>query len=793
MKLKFNLLIALLMMSCVPLFAQTWTMISPKVTNQERRSIQMVNDSIGYSGGYGMPLKTTNGGATWFYPNNRADITSVTYNWFATPDSGWAIFQARQIWRSTNGGTTWDSLRSVSTFEAFKAIHFFNSSIGCAIGNAVSQGIAHWTSNGGNTWTTATTPSPLNDVQVIAPAIAVACAQNGKIYRTTNAGATWSEISTSALWLNKLRFVTASKGYAVGASGALQVTLDSGKTWSATSSGTTNELQDIIDIGSVVLVVGTRNIVQTLSGQSRTPFPNQFINYYAITAQVIDSVLTLFLAGEGGLILTSTNGGFSWQIRNSSPYSYQAIDFPTTSIGFIAGENGQIIKTTNGGTSWDTIQNTLTNKILDLKFTSSSIGYVLLQSTGIRDSLLKTTNGGTSWSVLPLPANCKGNRMFFLNDSLGFIAGSKFAVGAIHKTTNGGATWTSSSTLASRDVCFITPTVGFAVGYSGTTNYIEKSTDGGASWQSVRSSSSNPNEFLQRVVFFDTLTGYACGGNAVLKTTNGGTSWNGVGIATPTTPNLIDGFFLNAQIGVVLSSSNFYWKTTNGGTSWTQFQHAGSTTSTTRVYFLNMQKGFIVGRFGMIQKTDNAQLPVELSHFTAQPHREGILLNWTSQSELNNSGFSIERQRKNEAWLSIGFVRGHGTTSAPHSYSFIDKTASGVTRYRLKQLDFDGKFDYSPIVDINAGLPRLFSLEQNYPNPFNPTTVISYQLPVASDVKLDVFDVLGRKVMTLVNGRQDAGAYNYTLNAATLSSGIYFYQLQAGNRFRETKKMLLLR
>ncbi|MFN3345366.1 MAG: T9SS type A sorting domain-containing protein, partial [Chloroherpetonaceae bacterium] len=87
---------------------------------------------------------------------------------------------------------------------------------------------------------------------------------------------------------------------------------------------------------------------------------------------------------------------------------------------------------------------------------------------------------------------------------------------------------------------------------------------------------------------------------------------------------------------------------------------------------------------------------------------------------------------------------------------------------------------------------KTFALEQNYPNPFNPTTVIAYQLPVASEVKLEVYDVLGRKVMSLVNGRQEAGAYRYTLNAATLSSGVYFYRLQAGN-FVSTKKMMLVK
>ncbi len=141
-----------------------------------------------------------------------------------------------------------------------------------------------------------------------------------------------------------------------------------------------------------------------------------------------------------------------------------------------------------------------------------------------------------------------------------------------------------------------------------------------------------------------------------------------------------------------------------------------------------------------------------------------------------------------------------GTATEAQSYSFLDNSASGKVQYRLKQIDFDGQFEYSPVIEVDAGLPKTFELSQNYPNPFNPTTVIRYQLPVASNVSLKVYDVLGKEVMTLVNGRQEAGQYNAMLNASGLSSGIYFYRLQAsatngasGQNFVSTKKMLLVK
>ncbi len=190
-------------------------------------------------------------------------------------------------------------------------------------------------------------------------------------------------------------------------------------------------------------------------------------------------------------------------------------------------------------------------------------------------------------------------------------------------------------------------------------------------------------------------------------------------------------------------------------------------------------------------------LPVELVEFSARKINVGVLLSWKTLSEQNNSGFEVQRRSEkreagNEEWEILGFVRGNGTTTEVQSYSFLDKAASGVVQYRLKQVDFDGKFEYSNAIEVNAGSPTQFVLEQNYPNPFNPTTTITYSIPVASTVKLEVFDMLGKKVATLVSAKQEAGTYTYTLNASTLSSGVYFYRLQAG-AFLQTKKMVLVK
>jgi len=211
-------------------------------------------------------------------------------------------------------------------------------------------------------------------------------------------------------------------------------------------------------------------------------------------------------------------------------------------------------------------------------------------------------------------------------------------------------------------------------------------------------------------------------------------------------------------------------------------------------------------------------VPVELTNFTAAVNQNVVTLSWQTATETNNSGFEIERRslspnpspKEKGVFKTIAFVPGFGTTTDPKSYSFIDQNlTSGKYQYRLKQIDFDGTFEYSKIVEAEINSPTEFSLEQNYPNPFNPTTKIKYTIgelilrqaqddnAIESDilVSLKVFDVLGNEVATLVNETQPAGSYEVEFNVgqtSSLSSGVYYYQLRTGG-FVETKKMILLR
>ena len=153
--------------------------------------------------------------------------------------------------------------------------------------------------------------------------------------------------------------------------------------------------------------------------------------------------------------------------------------------------------------------------------------------------------------------------------------------------------------------------------------------------------------------------------------------------------------------------------------------------------------------------------------------------------------FFAPPQNDNGNWTKIGFVNGHGNSNSPKNYGFTDRSVSnGKYIYRLKQIDTDGKYEYSKEVEVDFGLPKTFSLGQNYPNPFNPATKINYTLPVETDVQLQVFTIEGEFVKSLLDERQSAGVYSIQFDASNLASGTYLFRLNAGG-FIQTKKMTL--
>ena len=215
---------------------------------------------------------------------------------------------------------------------------------------------------------------------------------------------------------------------------------------------------------------------------------------------------------------------------------------------------------------------------------------------------------------------------------------------------------------------------------------------------------------------------------------------------------------------------------------------------------------YVYNQLRMIIDFDNA-VPVELISFTASvlQNEKAVQLNWSTATETNNSHFEVERKFKNQEWEKIGEVGGAGTTIVPQTYSFKDdfsfKSYEGKILYRLKQVDFDGSYEYSKIVSVDVNFtPTNYSISQNYPNPFNPNTKISYSISKGEGnfVTIKIYDLLGKEISTLVNNFKPAGNYQTEFDASAFPSGIYIYIFDVSDKsgikiHREVKKMTLLK
>lgn len=194
----------------------------------------------------------------------------------------------------------------------------------------------------------------------------------------------------------------------------------------------------------------------------------------------------------------------------------------------------------------------------------------------------------------------------------------------------------------------------------------------------------------------------------------------------------------------------------------------------------------------------NSILPVELENFTSSVNENDVSLIWVVSNQANNYGFEIERTFvKNNMineWIKIGKVSGSGTLSNAQQFSFLDRNlVSGIYKYRLKQIDFNGSLKYYELQnEVVIGVPLILKLSQNYPNPFNPITKIDIDLPQDSKLILTVYDITGREVKTLLNEFRNAGYHSVVFDGSNLSSGVYYYKITVGG-ITKLKKMLLIK
>jgi len=473
------------------------------------------------------------------------------------------------------------------------------------------------------------------------------------------------------------------------------------------------------------------------------------------------------------------------------------VHFVDQNNGWISGWTETMLHTTDGGATWTNQNIPPNNAYYSVFFTDLLNGW----ATGYAGKIVHTTDGGETWTDQTAPFNTEYYRICFINSNEGWIAGgdaggfpSYISHRVILHTTNGGVTWIQQYGQAYesllRSIYFVDQNNGYTTGESGI---IMKTTDGGSNW----SQQVIPSFHFYDIFFADNLTGWVTGEylglphyTSVFRTTDGGINWTESAFGTD--ENLSSVYFIDNMKGWAVGGANsqgLVYYTSDGGVNWIQ-QNIPTTEYLYKVFFIDENHGWASGHLGTILSTVNP-VPVELTSFTAVSNGNNVTLLWQTTTETNNSGFEV--QRKQTEWESIGFVNGQGTTTKENSYSFVDDNlTAGKYQYRLKQIDFDGSFEYSEIVNVQVQAPSDYTLFQNFPNPFNPSTTIKYSIPAGGVVKLTVLNAIGEEIETLVNEYKSEGAHEVTFNAKNIPSGIYLYRIET-DKFSSVKKMVLLK
>ena len=441
-----------------------------------------------------------------------------------------------------------------------------------------------------------------------------------------------------------------------------------------------------------------------------------------------------------GYFVETTDGGLNWHPKGSfedSVYYLVGMHFLDMQTGFVLASGpsnntfGAILKTSDGGNNWYYVypfEHTL--RLEDIKFLDEMNGVVVGTFDDITTGVvLRTTDGGNSWSKIILPFLAAVNKITYLNDNTLLLSGTNLVFqGVIYKSEDGGVTWQEFRNYGNM-----------------------------ASVNVVSSLPSSGTVLISGVLDQSGLT---------MPFTDisidGGLTWHYAQLS---------GFQGYAPINTELFDYS-RWYLTGTKNSFTQ---------------------------GLVLFTENSGgVPVELISFTSEFVNGKVNLNWATATELNNLGFEVERKSDNEVWRMIGFIEGKGTTTETQKYNFIDDlfgVAESKVVYRLKQIDFNGTYEYSEEIEV-VRIAASFSLEQNYPNPFNPATKLSFVIGHSSLVTLKVYDILGNEVATLVNEEKPAGEYEVEFSPESSimnpASGIYFYQLKAGD-YIQSRKMILLK
>jgi len=794
------------------------------------------------------------------------------------------------VWKSTNGGLSWQPLTDQQASLSMGAIEVDPNNrniIYAGTGEATYSGTSYYgkgvlkSTDSGLTWTLNSSglPSttyfsrlkvrPNNSVQLLA-----ALGNNG-LYRSTNSGVSWTQILTSRV--DDIVFSpTGDTAFVIGGTEGLRRSINGGATFSSFGTGLTTGTRSHFDLaksnpaymyaavynsnvtvfkstnyGATWTSLTTPTEFQDMSGQGWYDLyvrvnPKNHLKVYVGVVDVYRSV-------DGGTtFINITNGYAGGNVHVDQHYLFF---HPIQENTYIICSDGGIWRTANNGDTFINLNQNLTltqfyritaspfvpSRILggtqdngtqqtysalnwaaayggdggEVCFNQFNSNYIIGETQN--GGLFRTTNGGTNWICSTTGIN--------MSECVAWIApiiahpttSGTFYVARqrVYRTVDNGASWTAISSnvngtnpVREMAISKSNPSIMFAT--SGI--YIFRSSDGGANWSNV--TSGLPNRTITSVNIYPTnsdqifLTFSGFGSGKVFKSTNCGSSWVSVSGNLPDTPiNDIyihtnnpgnpNTFFVATDIGIFL--------TENDGTNWVEISENMPNTVIMHLDYSpsnQMLRAATHGR-GVYEAFVDFQIPVELISFSSTQIDKKMVLNWRTATETNNSHFEVERKFKNQDWEKLGVISGSGTITEYKDYFYEDDFSSlpynGVVLYRLKQVDFNGTFEYSNVIATDVQfIPTEISISQNYPNPFNPTTTIKYWLNVEANARIKIYNSLGQEIEELLNSIQNSGNYSVIWNAENYASGIYFYSFEVIDKnnsllHKEMKKLILLK
>jgi photosystem II stability/assembly factor-like uncharacterized protein len=805
-------------------------------------SIFFLNQSTGWIGGFNRVLKTTNGGINWteiFVPINYYSRTIF----FPDSINGYITAQNSLVYKSTNGGLNWFSVSNgLTTFTDLYSSYFIDSITGYIGG---LNGLVFKTTNGGNNWNPVSigTTSSITSLYFISHNTGWAVTDAGNIYKTTTGGSFTLQQSGTTTGLNSVCFINNNTGYTTGKFGTLLYTTNSGSQWiQRNQTITNNTLFSSCFINSQTGWVGGDNfLAKTINGgdnwsQYTISIPNTSINSIYFVNQN-----TGYAGGSYGPVYKTTDCGLNWfnyGVQSSYPSAF--VHFVDSDVGWLA--NGKVLKTTNGGVNWLIQFDSSNINFEKLYFSNLQTGWIVgISIEGYfnpRSRIYTTTNGGLNWA---LQFNQPYNRLKaikFIDNLTGWAIGGyedndlniNFFVA--YKTTNGGITWlskgTSSINYSMESFSFFDSATVVCAGKNGT---IVKTTNDGNNWAKLESSTVNNLHSIS--VVKPNLAWVVGDGGSILKTINGGvlTYFSISGLVRysdnnqPATNGYVKAFKLDGSTGNIITYDSVQIQANGSYTLSNVPQdsvdigvYPNSTTQNDYVityypsttYWQNATTLYPTGNLTNINIG-----AIRMSPVTAGNSVNGKVMRLTD-AQIGNLKDAVLYAKNGNTFVRCAVSDENGVYHLPslptgnlkiicnrigftNDSAMVNVTPTG----NIDSINFHLYRIPVGIKQISEIVPSEYKLYQNYPNPFNPSTIIRFQIKdsrhggSSTNVKLIVYDILGREIITLVNEKLQAGTYEipFSINSITnnrVSSGIYFYTLTAGD-FKATKRFVLIK